>query len=135
LGLTFCKMAIEAHKCEIGVLSEIDRGSEFYFYLPRSEDSIIEGNTENKVEGNDSNPLNSLVFTLEDMVLMKRFNKKIDILEIYETGEWLTIFDEIDDDSSRNIQKWKQMMMEAITNFDEKAFLHLKKVVSLEVNQ
>lgn len=34
LGLTFCKMAIEAHKGEIGVFSETDTGVEFWFTLP-----------------------------------------------------------------------------------------------------
>jgi signal transduction histidine kinase len=36
LGLTFCKMAVEAHGGEIWVSSELGRGSEFSFRLPRS---------------------------------------------------------------------------------------------------
>jgi two-component system, sensor histidine kinase and response regulator len=34
LGLTFCKMAVEAHGGQIWVESELERGSEFYFTLP-----------------------------------------------------------------------------------------------------
>lgn len=37
LGLTFCKMAIEAHKGKIGVISETDTGAEFWFTLPESK--------------------------------------------------------------------------------------------------
>ena len=33
LGLSFCKMAIEAHGGEIWVESEIDKGATFYFTL------------------------------------------------------------------------------------------------------
>lgn len=34
LGLAFCKLAIEAHGCKIGVLPSVPRGSVFWFELP-----------------------------------------------------------------------------------------------------
>jgi signal transduction histidine kinase len=35
LGLTFCRLAVEAHGGRIGVDSEVGRGSTFWFVLPR----------------------------------------------------------------------------------------------------
>ena len=37
LGLTFCKMAVEAHGGRIGVVSEVGHGSTFWLALPRPE--------------------------------------------------------------------------------------------------
>jgi signal transduction histidine kinase len=39
LGLTFCKLAVEAHGGEMGLKSEVDKGSTFWFTLPAPQDN------------------------------------------------------------------------------------------------
>ena len=48
LGLAFCKMAIDAHNGEIGVESEVDRGSTFWFTLPNARIVDIQSRISNK---------------------------------------------------------------------------------------
>ena len=53
LGLTFCKLAVEAHGGRIGVDSQVGRGSTFWFELPVVP-SVGEGARKGERDGHDS---------------------------------------------------------------------------------
>ncbi len=131
LGLTFCRMAIEAHQGSIWVESEIDKGSSFFFSLPKLEDSVVGAVSENIETDKNAyqNPLYSLQLEAKDLDLLYPFKEKINTLTLYEMGEWLSIFDELAQNETENVKRWCEMMMEALTNFDENAFSYLKKII------
>lgn len=127
LGLSFCKMAVEAHGGKIWVTSEINKGSSFFFTLPRLQDSVVAGNQNDTKNIAYKNPLYDLNLEAKDFNLLNSFTEKINTLTIYEMGGWLDVFDDLAVQETDNIKNWKDMMMEALTNFDENAFLYLKE--------
>jgi len=128
LGLAFCKMAIEAHKGKIWIVSEINKGSSFFFSVKRLQDTFIGDNNQDIDEHQFKNPLHDLIFNEKDLLLLNPFSEKINNLSVYEMGEWMYIFDKLSEEESENIKKWKMMMMEALAGFDKEAFTYLKKI-------
>ncbi len=130
LGLTFCKMAVEAHHGKIWAESKMNTGSSFFFSLPKLEDSIVAQTQNNTKNIEEENPLNTLKFEIKDLDAFSSFSEKINTLTIYEMGEWLEVFDSLTECETENIKTWKNLMMEALTRFDENAFTYLKKITT-----
>lgn len=126
LGLTFCRMAMEAHGGKIWAESIPDEGSTFFLEIERSNE------THTQTLGKDPNTeipgkgFFDFSFAEKDQRLLSKFSDSISNLTIYETGAWLSLFDEIKKDETELIQKWRQMMLDALTTFDETAFAYLQ---------
>ncbi len=127
LGLAFCRMAIEAHHGEIWVESEVNKGSTFFFSLSKLHDNMLHAEEKDDIM-NYENPLHAIVLDAKDLNVLDLFSEKINTLTLYEMGEWLDLFDSLVKKETENIRTWKNMMMEALTNFDEYAFSYLKKI-------
>lgn len=132
LGLTFCQMAVEAHGGKIWAESSLDEGSTFHFSLPKLEDVIISGDDVEIKESPYKNPLLNLRLDEEDYLSLKKHKIKLSELTIYEMGEWLEIFEDLEKSNSQKINRWKEMMVEALASFDNKTFHYLKALAENE---
>jgi len=125
LGLTFCKLAVEAHNGQIGVISEPNKGAIFWFSLKQ------EGKIDNK------EPTTNLSFVEDEMITLteeekneiKNYLTDLNQCEFYEVTNIRKILANISSDSSDSINNWKNMVELAVTNCNEGEYEKLIKSV------
>lgn len=78
LGLAFCKIAVEAHDGEIGVISESETGVEFWFTLPNANFNNTIGATKKY------DTLNNSALTQEDKKYLLPVCKHLKSLKVFE---------------------------------------------------
>jgi len=104
LGLTFCKMTVEAHGGQIGVASEVGVGTTFYFTLAKALNEI------NPVQPFilPTNTITEINLTAEDQALLQPYLEKLRAFDVYEAGEVLKIIAPIPDTPA--LAGWKSEM-------------------------
>lgn len=117
LGLTFSKLAIEAHKRQIGVISNVGEGSTFWFTLKLLKYTKISENKVNiEVEKNT-------FFTNDEIIFVK---KLLNSLKFFQTGE---IFSTLANSefSSPEFLKWRKEVEKAVLYTNEEYYNELTK--------
>ena len=114
LGLTFCKMVVEAHQGVIGVESEYGQGTTFHFTLPIADTKIevAEDDTNQEHEQELETTENeeeefTLEFTDTQKQQMQPYLEKFKKITVYHSSENMEIINSIETDDIV-ITKWKE---------------------------
>jgi len=123
LGLTFCKMAMNAMQEEIGVESSIESGTTFWISLQKSNtNSEI---TNNLVERKEKEELN---FSVNETKLLESFKKELNKYEIYEISNLKTIIKQAKQNPSKKIIFWANELENSILVMNEARYNELRKL-------
>ncbi|MCD4834709.1 MAG: GAF domain-containing protein [Bacteroidales bacterium] len=123
IGLTFCKLFVEAHGGEINVESEENEGSIFWFTLPLGYQGDEEITIEEEVIEEKA-----IELTSTEKEILKPFLLKLQELEVYESTEVEKIIEQLDCSKTENLQKWKAEIVNAIDALNEEKY---KKLIHL----
>lgn len=118
LGLTFCKMVIEAHDGEIGAESEVGLGSKFWFTLKdeKAEDT--------RCEDIDLDSIAATVIELDenDKSVLRPFKTKLNQVEVYDYSDVKEILSSIDAQGLPSVMAWIGEMQNALYNSNEEKY-------------
>lgn len=118
LGLTFCKIALEAHGSQIKVASKLGEGTEFYFNLPKvvvnqPVDAVVE---QKPVAQEVAKPLESSgELTPEERVVILSFVQSIADVPFYKRKKLEELVEQFQFDVSQTgVQQWKEKVQDAL---------------------
>lgn len=115
IGLTFCKMAIEAHSCEIGADSVVGQGSSFWFTLPLTQ-SDKELKINPVVIKEKFKKIPEWQLTKEEIELLIPFCNALKKLSIYQISDVKDIVNTIDLQKSAGFTAWKSDLLQALSD-------------------
>lgn len=128
LGLTFCKLAVEAHGCEIGIISEVKKGSTFWFTLPLSE-NVSQSSEGVIADASVSANNDELNLTESERMMLIPYAKALSEVKIYELSEIKNILAPLEKNSSENILKWLNKVLKSVYTGNEQGLKSIIEVV------
>ncbi len=120
IGLTFCKIVVEAHKGAIWADSTHGEGSTFNLTLPITKENDTTIN-HSKIE---VHPNDRIVLQIDEKENLAVFIGELRKWEVFDYSEVMEILENIPDDHA-NIRAWKKSLAKALHNGNEKLYKEL----------
>jgi len=121
LGLTFCKIAVEAHNGIINIESDTGKGFEIIFTLPRSKIKILPSQNKKIIPSSNKLTLKEEEVILNVVNILKEIN-------IYEASKILKVLKNVDYENSENIETWLSKTKQAVFNANDELY---KKMLNI----
>ncbi len=127
IGLTFCKLAVEAHGGEIGVKSIVEQGTTFYFTLPAGQKSTAATHAEHRMS---EKPTRSWALSTDDKAALKPLLAVLQTLDVYETSHIEKILAQLEPADSESIRLWKAEMQNTLYALNEEKYTELLTLIA-----
>ncbi len=123
LGLTFCKMAVSAHGTDIGVESELNKGSTFWFCLPLLDENISTKDVNKETIDNQ----NKIILNKAEKEILKPYVLELKELMVYEVSGIKNVIKSIKSENSKSITLWKQEIINSAFSMNNDRYNELIK--------
>ena len=124
LGLTFCKMAVEAHNGSISVDSDFGKGSRFTITLPTIKEVV---NHDIQLDETMTHTSNEPIIVDSEKTTLKKYADHLKKLKVYQASEINHIIDQIE---NHNLQSnWQEQLKVAVYQCDKDKFEELVNMI------
>lgn len=127
IGLTYCKLAVEASGGRIGIISEYGKGTMVWFAL--SSGNVAENSQNEEASGGIDIRLPEFGLTDDDIEYIRPYINDLQAISICEVTEVLSVTSKIACSENERITKWKDSVEETLFSANEKRY---KELISLK---
>ncbi len=121
LGLTFCKLAIDAHRGEIKAISTLGEGTTISFSLPIKDEVITASVTSAEVTGEENNA--SVLFSESDRAALAGYASQMREVQIHEIKKLKELITELEEQGLET--EWQKEIWSAILYGDKQRYEEL----------